>query len=268
MRLIRFLTAAIVAVAFLAAAGAQTPTPGYHTVACFKLKPDSAAAFHKFAAEEVHKLAQGRIDDGELTTWYLLRAVFPQGESAECDYLVVALFPKLPHLLGTPELTAAIQKSGLSITPDDYVNHRNAVSTLVSVEVFQNQVFVGTPKKGDYFQVNYMHVADDNINDYVAYEKKVWKPLAEALMKDGKEDGWSLNLRVMPSGSSSPYQAVTVDVFPSMDAVFADDPQFADRFRKVHPDMELGTTFEQYEKLRDRGTVRLFQLEDMVAAKQ
>jgi len=267
MRLTRLLAAAALAVACLATAHSQTTSPGYHTVACFKLKPDSSAAFQKFAADEVHKIAQGRVDSGEITTFYLLRAVFPQGQSAECDYVVVTLFSSMPHVFGHEELSAAIRKSGMSITPDDYINHRNALATLVSAEVFQNQTFVGVAKKGDYFQVNYMRVSDADMGEYLAWEKKVWKPLAEAFLSDGKRTGWSLNLRVMPAGADLPYQAVTVDIFPSLDAVFADDPQFVDRFRKVHPDMELGTTFEQYEKLRARASVRLFELEDMVTAK-
>jgi hypothetical protein len=266
MRFTRFLAAATVAAACLAPVCAQTSSPGYHTVACFKVKPDSGAAYRKFAADEVHKIAQGRVDSGEITTFYLLRAVFPQGQSTECDYMAIAMYSGMPHLLGTEELSAAIKKSGLAITPEDYVNHRNAVSTLVSAEVFQNQAYVGTAKRGDYFEVNYMKVGDADIDDYINYEKKIWKPLAEAYLKDGKRTGWSLNLRVMPAGSDLTYQAVTVDIFPSLDAVFADDPQFYDRFKKAHPDMELGTTFEQYGKLRARALIKLFVLEDLVTA--
>lgn len=264
MKFPRVLVCAAVAVALAYPLVAQQAGTGYHTVACFKVKPDSGAEFHKFVTEESHKIAQGRVDAGQITTWYLLRSVLPQGTAAECDYLIVAMFPGAPRLLGQEDLTAAIKKQGLSISAEDYVKHRNAVSTLVSVAVFQNQAFVGSAKKGDYFQVNYMKVP--NVADWMAFEKKVWQPLAEALMKDGKEDGWSLNVQVLPGGSELPYDAVTVDVFPSWNAVFADDPQFADRFRKVHPDMELGTTFEQFEKLRKRASIRLFELEDYVTA--
>jgi hypothetical protein len=90
--------------------------------------------------------------------------------------------------------------------------------------------------------------------------------MAEALVKDGKQDAWSLNVQVMPYGSDLPYQAVTVDVYPSEDAVFAEDAQFMDRFHKVHPDMEVGTTMEHFEKLRTRGLVTLYSLDDIVTA--
>jgi len=264
MKVVRSVLCAVIATALAATLVAQQTPSGYHTVACFKVKADSGAEFHKFITDESHKVAQGRVDTGQITTWYLLRSVLPQGSSAECDYMVVTMFSGTPHLLAQQDLTAAIKKAGLSMTADDYVKHRNAVSTLVSVGIFQNQAFVGSAKKGDFFRVNYMKVP--NVDDWVAYEKKVWQPLAEALVKDGKSDGWSLNTRVLPEGSEQPFQAVTVDVFPSWDSVFAPDPQFVDRFRKVHPDMELGTTFEQFAKLRTIAVISLYELEDAITA--
>ncbi len=238
-------------------------SPGYHSVACFKLRSDSGFGFQKWKADEMSKVTQGRIDDGEITSFYLLRSVFPRGESSECDYLVVTFFPNIPHEFGLEQADAAIKKAGLKFTGAEYIGQRDALARLISVAIFQNQAFVGGAKKGDYFQVNYMKVSDANLGEWIANEKKVWKPLAEQLVKDGKQDGWSLNVAVMPFGSDLPYQAVTVDVFPSMDAAFAEDSEFANRFRKVHPDLELGTTFEKFEKLRTRSEVNLFALEDI-----
>jgi hypothetical protein len=269
MKTTRLFLGVLITLAFTFNITAQQPSAGptgFHSVACFKFKADSAAEFQKFETEVVHKVAQGRIDDGELTAWYLLRSVIPQGESAECDYLIVAIYPKLPHMFSKEVLQAAITKAGLAITPEDYMSRRNAVSRLVSVAMFQNQASAGTPKKGDYFEVSYMKVAPDDISDWIDLEKKVWKPLAEAMVKDGVQDGWSVNVQVMPFGTDMPYQGVTVDVYPSMEAVFADDPQFYDRFKRVHPDMEFGTTFEHFERLRTQSMVRLYSLEDIVTA--
>jgi hypothetical protein len=267
MKIARTFTGAALAIAFSTLITyAQPASPGYHSVACFKLKQDSAAEFRKFVTDDAHKVAEGRVGDGELTAWYLLRAVFPQGEASACDYLVIALFPRMPHEFQRENLDAAIKKAGLTITPDDYYKRRDSVVKLVSTAAYQNQAAVGSPKKGNYFQVNYMKVSDDNLNDWIAYEKKVWQPLAEQLVKDGRENGWSLNVRSMPFGSDLPFQGVTVDVFPSLDAVFENDPQFIERFRKVHPDMEFGTTIERFEKLRTQALVELYVLDDIVTA--
>jgi hypothetical protein len=264
MKILRSLVGVALAAAFAATLPAQQTQSGYHTVACFKVKPENAADFRKFLTDESHKVAQGRVDNGEITTWYLLRSVYPQGAIAECDYLIIAMFPGAPQLLGPENLGAALKKEGMTISADDYVNRRNSLSRLVSVAVFQNRIAVGSPKKGAFFRVNYMKVPD--IQEWLAYEKKVWQPFAEAMVKDGVISGWSLNTRVLPGGSDLPFQAVTVDAFPSYDAVFAADPQFPDRFRKVHPDMELGTTFEQFEKLRTIQSTQLFELADVVTA--
>jgi hypothetical protein len=257
------------AATFSVAVFAQTRQTGYHTVACFKVKADKGAQFSKFMSDESHKLAQGRVDDGEITHWYLLRAVLPQGSEVACDYISIAFFPGTPHVLGTQELLAAIKKSGMSITPEDYLSHRNAVSTLVSVSLFQNDMSAGSPTKGDYFHVSYLKTA--NREDFVDWDKRVWLPVHELLIKDGIETGWSINTQVLPGGAEQPFQAVAIAVFPSMDAFLLRDSKIVDEFKKTHPDMDVGTTreqfgkfMEQFAKLRTVQNVQLYQLEDSI----
>jgi hypothetical protein len=256
----------VLAVTFSASLFGQTPQPGYQTVACFKVKEDKSAEFRKFMNDELHKLAQGRVDDGEITTWYLLRAVLPEGRQVECDYISIAFFSGTPHVLGTPELLAAIKKSGMSITPEDYLRDRNAVSTLESVSLFQNDISAGSPTKGDYFHVSYLKTA--NSEDFVDWDKRVWLPVHETLIKDGIETGWSVNTRLLPGGADQPFQAVAIR---SMDAVFLRDSKIVDEFRKAHPDMDVGTTREefgkfmaQFAKMRTVQNVQLYQLEDSI----
>jgi hypothetical protein len=266
MKFPRLLASLALAALFSTTLVAQQPSTGYHTVVCLKVKPDMGSEFSNWAANEMHKVSQARVDSGQITTWFLLRASVPAGSAAECDYLVIALYPGAPRMLGPTDLSAALKKANLALTTEEYAKHRNALSTIVSTAVFQNRVAVGVPKKGDYFVVNYFKVHGD-IQEWVDYEKKVWQPFAEALDQDGMTDGWSLNVQVMPRGTDLPYDAVTVDIYPSMDAVFKEDPKFYDRWRRVHPDMELGTTFEQFEKLGPTVMTRAFELEDLITAK-
>ena len=264
MNIPRSLLSVALAAAFSATLFAQQAPSGYHSVACIKVKPENASQFRKWIAEDGHKLAQSRVDSGEISTWFLLRSVIPQGTSAECDYLNVVMYPGVPPKpMGMDELGAELKKAGMTVSAQEYVDRRNSLTTLVSNNLFQNKIFVGAMKKGDYFEVNYMKVS--NMDDYLAYEKKVWQPFAEAMAKDGVRTGWSLNVQVLPSGSGLRYQAVTVDVFPSWDAMFKDLP-FADTFKKVHPDMEIGTTFETYEKLRTILATSVYQVSDMISS--
>lgn len=266
MKIVRSLFSVAIAAAFSATLLAQQSPTGYHSVACIKVKPGQYDAFHKWAAGEGHKVAQAEVDSGELSTGLLLRSVIPTGGSAECDYLAVAEYPGLPPKPdGMSNLSAALKKAGLTISAQEYVDRRSALTTLVSDNMFQNVASVGTGKKGDYFLVNYMKLADPSDMDaYIAYEKKVWQPLAEQMAKDGGRSGWSLNVQVLPRGSDLAYDAVTVDVYPTWDAVFQPDTQFAELFKKVHPDMDLGTTMETYGRMRTIVTTELYSVEDVV----
>ncbi len=265
MKFARSVLSVAMAAAFSLSMFAQQPTTGYHTVACVKVKADKGSEFRKFAAEDLRKFAQARVDSGALSSWLLLRSVAPQGTSADCDFLTVSMFPAAPpQPLGVEEIGAVLKKAGMSMSGQEFVDRRNSLVTLVSNNLFQNRGFVGAEKKGDYLMVNFMKVP--NIDGWLAFEKKVWTPLAEAMAKDGSKSGWSVNVQVLPNGSDLAFQAVTVDVYPSWDAIFKEDALFAERFKKVHPDMELGTTFEQFEKLRTISSVKLYALDDMVTA--
>jgi hypothetical protein len=265
MKVSRLFASVALVAAFSATLFAQQPPSGYHSVACIKVKRENNTEFRKWIAEDGRKYAQSRVDAGAYSSWMILRSVIPAGESAECDYVVVTMYPGIPPApMGLEELDAALKKAGMTVSAQQYVDRRNSLTTLVSNDMFQNQGYVGTFKKGDYFVVNYMKVSDDNLDDYFAWETKVWKPLAEAMAKDGVRTSWSLNRRILPGGSDQAYQAVTVDVFPTWESIYKDDTQFVERWHKVHPDMELGTTFEKYEKLRSLAKSQLYVVQDLI----
>jgi hypothetical protein len=245
------------------------PTTGFHQVQCIKIKPDKGVEFRKWAEGDLHKYAQGLVDSGRLSSWALVRAVTPAGSASPCDYFVVAFYPGLPpEPLGMADLGPVLKKAGLSMTAEEWVARRDSMSTLVSTGLWQNQVTVGSMQKGDYIVVNEAKAVD--VDEWVAYEQKAWKPIAEQLGKDGLTRGWSVNVLVMPQrGSENRINGVTVDVYPSWDALNKSmiDPEFVNRWRKIHPDMEIGTTFEHYDKLRNNLTANLFRVDDMISAK-
>ncbi len=245
------------------------PTTGYHQVQCIKTKPDKGVEFRKWAEGDLHKYAQALVDSGRLSSWSLIRAVTPAGSASPCDYVVVAFYPGLPpEPLGMADIGPLLKKAGLSMTAEEWVARRDSVSALVTTGLWQNHATVGSMQKGDYVVVNEPKAAD--VDEWVAYEKKTWQPIAEQLSKEGLTRGWSLNVMVLPPrGSENRRNGVTVDVYPSWDAVTKSmiDPEFVNRWRKIHPDMEIGTTFEHYDKLRNNLTANLFKVDDMISAK-
>jgi hypothetical protein len=257
-----FLSVAIAA-AFSATLLAQQAPSGFHGVACIKIQPGKSAEFHKWMATDGRAFQQARVDSGAITTWFLLHSVIPQGTSAECDYLSIALYPGAPPKPGgLDEIDALLKKAGLTMSAQEFVDRRSSLTELVSNDLFQNRISVGTMKKGDYFMVNYMKVSD--IGDWLKLEKELWQPMAESMVQAGVTSGWSVNVQVLPGGTDLPFQAVTVDVYPSWDAVFAGNAHVMEHFKKAHPDEEFGTTMERIEKLRTIVSRKLFTVDDMV----
>ena len=260
---------ALAALSFPLVAQPPSLTTGYHQVQCIKIKPDKGMEFRKWADGDLHKYAQGVVDSGRLSSWTLVRAVTPAGSANSCDYFVVSFFPGLPpEPLGRSELGPMLKKAGLNTTAEEWVARRDSLSTLVSTGLWRNYAAVGSMQKGDYIVVNETKAAD--VDEWVAYEKKAWQPIAEELDKEGKTRGWSVNVLVLPQrGSENRINGVTVDVYPSWDAVMKlmIDPDFVKIWQKVHPDMEIGTTFEHYDKLRNQLSANLYKVDDMISAK-
>ena len=258
-----FLCAA--AAALSATVLAQPAASGFHTVNCIKVKPEKTVEFRKWIAEVMQKLAKARVDSGAVSTWFLLRDVMPQGAVASCDYLTVSIYPGAPpEPLGPEQTEAVLKKAGVAMTADEYITRRDSLATLVSSGLFQNVESLGSAKKGGYLSVSYMKT--DNLNDWLEMEKKVWKPVAEQMIKDGVESGWSVNIQAFGQDSELPYQGVSVDVYPSWDAVWKDDPQFLDRFKKVHPDTDFYPAYEKIKKIRTQINEQLYAIEDMITS--
>ncbi len=71
--------------------------------------------------------------------------------------------------------------------------------------------------------------------DPMAIEREVWKPLHEAMVREGKLKWWSVYQRRFPNGEATEYDYVTVkahDKFADLEAPYAGLQQI---FSKVHP---------------------------------
>ena len=265
MKISHWLAGATIAAALSAAVAAQQAPTGFHTVGCYKLKPDMAAEFRKFAADDIHKVAQARIDMGLLSAYYLLRSVMPTGTSADCDYLIVAFYPGAPpEPLSQQDIAAALKRAGSATTAQEYVDRRSALTTLVASNMYRSLEYVGSARKGAYLTVAYMKTA--NLEEWIKFEQSVWKPLAEQMIKDGVQSGWSLNIRAFGQDSDLPYQGVTVDTYPNWDAIWTDDAQFEERFKKVHPDMDMNSMWEKAVKMRTMTKQELYAIDDLITA--
>ena len=80
-----------------------------------------------------------------------LRSVIPVGESAKCDDLMVAFYAGAPpEPSSLDKMEATLKKAGLTMSAQEFADHRSSQAELISSNLFRNRISVGTVKKGDY----------------------------------------------------------------------------------------------------------------------
>jgi hypothetical protein len=263
IRLGRFVGVLALGLAINSMALAQE-APVFAKVNCIKVRPGKSVEFVAFVRDVAMKLAKVRVDRGVYTTALFAESVYPAGRAAACDYAGVYIYNGFPPEDATPAQTEAdMKKAGITMTREAMIAKRDDLSYLVGSDLWREHGLVGAAKKGDYVRVIYYKVKPGMAEDWVGMEVKGWKPVAESMAKDVSGSGWGVYTLTMPTGSSLPYNAQTVDIFPSWDAVGKDMPVVAN-WKKVHPDMDMNQYFEKLGGIRDRTRADLVKILEVV----
>ena len=197
---------------------------------------------------ETMKAEQVRANAGEIVSWTLLRSVYPAGEEARSDYLISVIYAGLPPAPGgNSGLEANLKKAGVNLSANDYWAKRREVVTRVASELWRVRERVAAPAVGHYIQINSMKVND--MTAYTDFESKIWRPIAESWVKDGSMSGWIFSTKMAPTGSETPYQAYSADMYPTWEAVFK-SRSMSETFAKVHPGKKLEDASATMGKVR------------------
>ena len=239
----------------------QQAPPDYFKFTCVKIRPGKANELERFH-ETMRRVAQADADTGGISGAYLLRTIFPEGAESRCDYISINSFSGVPpEPRGKDRLNMLLQKAGVPMTADDYVEKRFDLQRAISVELWRAVVFMGNMHKGDYLYLNFMKVHD--LPAYTAFEKDVRRPVAQSLLEDGTFHAWFAMTVDLPEGTGLPYQLVTADIFPSWEKAMAgaDDPG---AFKKVHPGMDYNASEVKLAQMRDLDRRYFLVVEDVV----
>jgi len=248
MSISRILLGAAIAAALSIPLTAQPAPTGYHSIECVKVNPGKWAEAEAWIAGTEHKLNQELVGSGTYASTIVLRTEMPAGTDAKCDYAFVTFYKGLPPApLSTEEVSKALHKAGIQMTAEELYAKRAELGVLVYDNITQYQSLVGGGKKGDYLSFNSMSAPD--VGACVAYEQKVWQPLAEAMVKAGHIDGWAINSQVFPRGTKDKTAVSSVDIYPSWEAFINQYGSIMDGWKKVHSDMDINSTMEQFGKL-------------------
>ena len=243
--------------------GAQQKPVWFQTINCVKVLPGKSAEYTEFVDTATKKLMQQAVDEGRIVSWSLLRSVIPAGEEARCDYMTVTLYENAPaEPLRREALENALRKAGVPMTAGEYIAKRASVSRLVATEMWQPQIRVGQPAKGNYLFLNYMQVK--NFGDYAKFEGEVWRPLAEAFVKDGSQTAWIFSTSLLPGGTEVKYAALTADIYPNWEEAFR-NRDLGKVFAQVHPGKNPEQTMNYVAELRNLAHRQLLYIEERVS---
>lgn len=218
----------------------------YSRVLCVKATPGRTAERIDLATNFGQKIAQARVDAGGPAVWYFMQAVIPAGERAPCDFLVVHGYDGFP----TPllPLGEALAKAGVNMKAAEFRAKRAESSRLVDAELSYLVERVGTVETGNYIRVNYMKVHD--MQEWLDLESNVWKQIMEERVKAGRLKAWRAFRLFLPRGTSLPYNAVTVDVFPDW-ASIGKPGEINKFFEKAHPGRRFRDIGPRVQAARD-----------------
>jgi hypothetical protein len=241
------LGATITAVLSMALTAQQAPT-GYHHVQCVKVNPGQGVAFEQYVSGPLQKLDQALIDSGAYAQTLVLRTRMPRGTEAECDYVFVSFYKGMPTTgLNSEELSKALHDADIPMTADAVHAKQNEMGKLVNENITQYQSLVGRAKKGDYLVFNSMSAPDTRA--CVDAQKKTWQPVAEEMVKAGNLDAWAVNVQVFPRGAKDQNAVSSVDIYPSWDAFTNENRSVESAWKKVHSDMDINNTMNQFGKM-------------------
>ncbi len=243
----------------------QVPAPNRHTVInCVKVKDGKQAEFATYLKDISAKLYKSRVDAGEVAAYFISAAVAPSGRSARCDYRMVATYNGIPAEPGGGNLDRDLKRAGILMTGAEVTAKRDSLSFLVSRDIWRTRETVGTSVgKGGYVRVNYYKVHPGMTADYVTKETTGWKPLAEEINKQNAGRTWSLYTLVMPGGENLAYNAMTIDGFPSWEALMAGG-SLRPTWNKVHPGLDSTAYLNQINSISDRVSIDVFRIVEAI----
>ncbi len=260
--------AAVAAALTMTLAAQQAPTTTYAST-CVTVKSDQDASFDQIVNGDLHKLEQSRVDSGALSGYIVLRTEMPAGKEAHCDYVFLAFYSGMPKAPMTDaELTAALQKAGVANTEAQFGARLSGVGEEVSNALDYNLDLVGGAQKGDYIVYNSMKVSDDNVDAWIKWEKTMWGPLADSMVKSGQLRGWAMDIQIFPTGVKDKGLESTSDIFPDWDAFVNARDHYEAAWKAVHPNDDISASLEQFGKICTIEHTVLYKVVDEIMAQQ
>ena len=190
---------------------AAPPAPAWYTMTFLKAPGDKTAAYEEAVRTQLAKVAESRVNSGELTFWAHNRLLLPGGSDAKYSHVLVYRYAGIPNLDLPPEETAA-RWAKAGVKRSDYVDRMNGLGVaVVKRELWRGLDGAGSVEAGDFIRLDMKKVS--NNAQYSDLERTVYKPYWEERIKIGAMKAWGLYTLSIPGGEDRPYGFLTMQGF-------------------------------------------------------
>jgi hypothetical protein len=142
---------------------------------------------------------------------------------------------------------------------------RHLFALLLFLSTTATEAFSQNPDSSKYLVVEYMR---SKTGDYISLETKIWKPIHQQLINEGKKSAWYLYKVKYPGGATAPYDYVVVDVYPEWNFLETPFSDVAPALKKVNPKLSMDSLIKKTERSRDMAWKQLFRLMGQAVAKE
>ncbi|HEX4948957.1 MAG TPA: hypothetical protein VFZ34_19925 [Blastocatellia bacterium] len=250
----RFSITLITLLLFTATAFAQTATapagPRYAQIAYIKIEPGKEAEYRQIEQEIWLPIHRERLKTKLIRGWSLYTVRYPGGTAREYDVVAVTMYDNFKDLENSMP-AEVLAKTHPNLTAAERNARTNAVRKIVRTEVIglvdsagpggEDPRASAAPAK--YVRVDYKRIEAGKNADYVAHERKYYKPLWQAAVDAGTMRAWAVWSVRFPGGADKEYGFTTVQFFDKFEQLEGNPSRGL--WEKVHPNVKSADIYGQ-----------------------
>lgn len=214
--------------------------PRYALLEYMKIEPGKAADYRKMEQEVWMPVHRERIKAKLISGWALYGVRYPGGTAREYDVIAVTLFDNFKDMENSMP-AEVFTKANPNMKREEFGARAVATRKMVRTEVI-SLVDQAWPAASDprasaepsrYVRVDYKKIELGKNSDYVANERKYYKPVWQAAVDAGTMRGWAVWGVRFPGGTDREYGFLTVQFFDKFEQL--DGSPSRGLWEKVHP---------------------------------
>jgi hypothetical protein len=220
--------------------------PRYAVLEYMKIEPGKAADYRKMEQELWMPIHRERVKAKLIRSWALWGVRYPGGVSREYDVVAVTLFDNFKDLENSYP-AEVYTKAHPKMTTTELGVQTNATRKMVRTEVVTILDYAlpgaadpraqASAAPAKYARFDYKKVEFGKGGEYVASERKYFKPVWQETVNQGAMRGWAaLGVR-FPGGTDRAYGFLTVQLFDKFEQIEG-NPAAASVWEKVHPNVK------------------------------